>query len=347
MSRSLLIDSIKVLASQLIVLHHLVSYSPMAEPLAAAWPLLVGWIEQDGRLAVQPFLVMGGFLAARSMARVSGLQVAALLAQRYLRLAPQLLLALLGVMAATHMFSHQLGGADWLSPLPSWREFLAHLLFLQDVLGIPAISAGVWYVAIDFQLYGMLVLCAWGCGRSGRELADSAAPALVALGTCLSILIFSRNPDLDIWGPYFLSAYGLGVLAAWAQRSSKAQRWGSLVLAVLALDWLMDPRERPLWALATALGLYSSGLPQQTATPWRDGRVLQWLSDLSYSVFVGHFAVIILISGLWMRWSASGTAAALAAVIASLALSVALGALIEAVARPLIQTGARWKMRAR
>ena len=38
MTRSALIDSVKALTSQLIVLHHLALYSPMADWLTEAWP---------------------------------------------------------------------------------------------------------------------------------------------------------------------------------------------------------------------------------------------------------------------------------------------------------------------
>lgn len=339
MSRSLLIDSTKALASQLIVLHHLALYSPMADTLAGAWPRLLELIEEHGRLAVQPFLVMGGFLAARSLQAVAGHSPGRLILQRYLRLAPALAIALLLVVGATWCLGPHLAGQDWVSPPPTWRELLAHLLLLQDVLGIPALSAGVWYVAIDFQLYALLAALAWACGRGGQGLADSAAPMIVALGAAASLLVFNRDSDWDEWAPYFLSAYGLGVLAAWAQASAHARRWWLALMALLLLDGLAEPRVRPLLAMATALALYGAShlrwRPGSTA-----GAVLGLLSRWSYGVFVAHFAAIVLVSGLWLQWGGQGLGAALAATAVACLLGLALGALIEAADARLV---GRWR----
>lgn len=89
-SRWFFIDALRALASQLIVLHHLASYGPMcgyAEPLA---PGLIVWLQRDARIAVQVFFVVGGFLAAKSLAPGGVLTTTAplsLLWRRYLKLA--------------------------------------------------------------------------------------------------------------------------------------------------------------------------------------------------------------------------------------------------------------------
>lgn len=306
MTRSALIDSLKALASQLIVLHHLSLYAPMADWIADAWPRLIAFLYDDGRYAVQPFLVIGGFLTAQSLGKRRGLAPVPLIWQRYLRLLPQLLVALTLVVAATWGLGPELAQQDWVSPLPSVGQFLAHLFFLQDVLGLPSLSAGAWYVAIDLQLFGLFAVLAHFASRSTKPLAESFAPLVVALATVASIEVFSRRPALDIWALYFLSAYGLGALAAWARGSARAALCWWLVAALLALDWLQDPRARPILALATALALYAG-----SHLTWRAvlGPVRRWvehLSDVSYSVFVCHFAVIIVASGLWERLNLGG-----------------------------------------
>src|SRR3989344_5093653 len=67
-SRMPLIDMVKGEACITIVWHHLVFYGPMsdiAQPLA---PALMVWLYDYGRMAVQVFLVLGGYLAAASLA---------------------------------------------------------------------------------------------------------------------------------------------------------------------------------------------------------------------------------------------------------------------------------------
>lgn len=302
MPRSALIDTLKVVASQLIVLHHLSLYAPMTDWIGDAWPRLVQFLSEDGRYAVQPFLVIGGFLTAQSLGKRLGQAPGPLIWQRYLRLLPQLLVALALVVAATAWLGPELAQEDWVSPLPSVGQFLAHLFFLQDLLGVPSLSAGAWYVAIDLQLFGLFAVLAYLAARTTGSLADSFVPPVVAIATVLSIEVFNRQPALDVWAIYFLAAYGLGALAAWARGSARAGLCWWLVAALLALDWLQDPRARPILALATALALYAGSQLtwRSILNPLRRG--VEYLSDVSYSVFVCHFAVIIVVSGLWERF---------------------------------------------
>ncbi|MBL0917365.1 MAG: acyltransferase [Hydrogenophaga sp.] len=325
MNRSALIDGTKAVASQLIVLHHLSLYAPMTDWVAAAWPALVDFLSQHGRLAVQPFLVIGGFLTAQSLGRRSALAPVPQIGQRYLRLAPQLLVALVLVILATAVVGGELGHEEWLSPLPSVGVFLAHVFFLQDVLRVPALSAGVWYVAIDLQLYALFVVLAHATRGAQRPLADSAAPIVVAIATAASLLFFSRQPGLDVWAIYFLSAYGLGALAAWSKAGARARWCWWLTVAVLVIDAGLDPRPRPVLALVTALALCAG-----SHVTWRGARHLgrRWvehLSDVSYSVFVCHFAVIVMVSGLWERFDLDGLRNAWMFVALAWGLSIGVG----------------------
>jgi hypothetical protein len=43
-SRMPLLDALKALASQLIVLHHFSAYGPLSDALAQALPALAGWL---------------------------------------------------------------------------------------------------------------------------------------------------------------------------------------------------------------------------------------------------------------------------------------------------------------
>lgn len=341
MTRSLLVDLLKASASQLIVLHHLCLYSPMADWVAQAWPLLIDFIIGDGRLAVQPFLVIGGFLAAQTLHKRRDDPVLELVLQRYLRLAPQLGFALVLVIAGTVMVGKELADKDWVSPLPSFPALLAHLFFLQDVLGVPSLLAGAWYVAIDLQLFMLFAGLLYAARKLPRPAMDVVVPALLAMATWASIFSFSREPGLDIWAIYFLSAYGLGALAAWSAHSQGARwLWWSTVVLLL-VDYWIEPRDRPLWALATALALYAGRRWSWDACSGLFGRAVRSLSAWSYGVFVCHFAVIILVSGLWVRFNFSGLSAALAACLLVVLASLALGALVQAQSDRIVRACSR------
>ena len=63
------LDALRGLACLLIVWHHLAFYGPMSDVVHPVLPALTVWLYDHGRVAVQVFLVVGGFLAASSLAR--------------------------------------------------------------------------------------------------------------------------------------------------------------------------------------------------------------------------------------------------------------------------------------
>jgi peptidoglycan/LPS O-acetylase OafA/YrhL len=324
--RSWLIDGLKVGASQLIVLHHLARYAPMAELVAPDWPRLSAWLADEARYVVQLFLVVGGFLAAQGLAqREHGLM--RLLLQRAVRLVPMLAVALLAVLLASAWLPAG-RWPDWVSPWPSAGVLAAHLLLLQDVLGIDSLSAGAWYVAIDLQCYALLAAGAVLLHRHPeRPLWQSPLPWAVAALTLASIAWFNRNAAFEAWAPYFFGAYGLGALAAWARRSRALALLFTLVCVVqLALAWF-EPRPRGVAACLTAAALLT--LASRRATI---GGCTRWLADAAdacYGVFVIHYAVIVAATALWLRLDLRSVPAAYGLLLLAWAASLAAGAALH------------------
>ncbi|MFM2348662.1 MAG: hypothetical protein RL654_3415 [Pseudomonadota bacterium] len=299
-----LVDLGKALASQLIVWHHLALYGPMcdvAEPLAPA--LRDGLVEQ-GRLAVQVFLVMAGFLAARSMLphpaaepRVAGVMAA--IGRRFMRLAEPYWVALLAAVCAAWI-ARGLIAHPTIPEAPTLLQGLAHLLMVQDVAGLEALSAGVWYVAIDLQLFALVaLLCGLrrGLARPGRS---ALTVALLLAGITLSLLLFNRDRDLDVWAIYFVGAYGLGMLAHWAVSARRPVSRIGWLLAILMLTGLalwLDWRERILLAGTTAL-LLALLVPLDLRLPAGLTRPAARLSHISYTVFLLHYPVLLLTGAL-------------------------------------------------
>lgn len=326
------LDGFKGLAAQLIVLHHLAFYGPMSDHVRPAAPLLIDWLDLYGRMAVQVFLVTGGFLAARSLcpdgaARPGGTPaLTSLLARRYLKLAPPFVVAMLlasgAYMVASGWISHHS-----ISAPTTLAQLAAHVLLVHDILDYEAISAGAWYVAIDFQLYGLMAAVVWLCGRDGVVANSVRRPWLVPLLTALmvaaSLLVFNRDAALEAWAPYFFGSYGLGALAWWA-RSGAAKRRRLLLAAMLfsaLLALAIDFRERIALAavLALLLAFWRSSGRVTAITP-----LLGWLGRISYSVFLVHFPVCLLVNVLFIRvmpgtagWQGLGMLVAWAASLAA------------------------------
>jgi peptidoglycan/LPS O-acetylase OafA/YrhL len=332
--RSVLIDGLKVLAAQLIVLHHIVLYAPMAEVLQA-WPQALDLLAGEARYMVQVFLVIGGYLAAQGLARQRA-PLGRLLWARYLRLVPMLAVSLLAVLAASALLPPG-RWPDWVTPWPTAGQFIAHLLLLQDLLAIPSLSAGVWYVAIDLQLYALLALGTVLWRRPGRPAWQGPLPWVVAGLALASLAVVNRNPSLDVWGLYFFAAYGLGALAAFAGHSRHAAvLFAGLWLLMLAAA-LFDGRPRLGLAALTALLLWAGSRPAASAAraaPQR--RLANWLaggSDASYNLFLIHYAVIVAATALWLRWGPGGTAAAWAMLLGCWAAAWAAGAMLQRLAQ--------------
>lgn len=325
--RLLHVDALKALAAQAIVLHHLSAYGPLAESLQNQLPTLQELLYDYGRMAVQVFLVVGGYLSARGLAP-DGLalrgEAPALLGRRYLRL----VLPFLGAIALTLLCSW------WVSELlpelvpasVGLGQLLAHALLLHDLLGQAALTVGAWYVAIDMQLFVLLLALMW--------LARASQPALRQLGLALvaglvlaSLFWFNRRPELDVWAWYFFGAYGLGALvhlvgvnpALRGRRAPVLLMLGSLVLVALALEF----RGRLAVALCTAAVLAVWQLRGARPAPARSrlGQLVGHLGTHSYALFLVHFAVLLLVNALFEGGAPTQSLAGLVAMLAAWALS--------------------------
>ncbi len=330
LARQTHLDALKAVGAQFIVLHHYSAYGPLADATALAAPALMGWLYDYARMAVQIFLVLGGYLAMQGLlpamrGDAGDLGRAVLL--RYLRLALPFGVAMLLAMAAAAMARQGLH-ADFIPAAPGWGQALAHLLLLQDVVDAEALSAGVWYVAIDLQLYALLALLLWLGQRSARP-----APALwLVAGLMLaSLLHFNRNTGWDDWAPYFFGSYALGALAWRGARSPHPLRWLGLLAALGALALVIDWRARIALALGVALLLIvlhwraDAGRPLPAAL----ARPLHALGRTSYALFLVHFPVLMLGNALYARLGSGQTGEAVAALALSVLASVALAFVFE------------------
>ncbi len=305
------------------------------------WPLapqFMAWCYDYARMAVQVFLVLGGYLAAASLAPASlarfeaaGVQIA----RRFVRLSVPYAAALLVAVAVAALVRPWLDGGS-VPDSPNILQLLANALMLQDVLGQPALSAGVWYVAIDFQLYAVAVLLLAFARRAAGNAPQRAAwlgPLLVVFFCGASLLLFNRLVALDVWAIYFFGAYGLGMATWWAVHSRRPGLWffGLAVLGAVAL--VLEFRPRILLALGTSAwlafqavsGLANANTKAQAAclaTP------LVWVGQRSYSIFLVHFSVCLAVNAVFETvWPSDPFAHALGLAIA-FALSIAAGALL-------------------
>lgn len=308
-----LIDLLKVIAALLIILHHLSSYGQVAVDARLVLPGLMAWLFEYGRYAVQIFLVMAGYLAAQSLTRFANAKFSPhallrVIMNRYFRLFAPYIAALLFTIACAWIARFWVND-EFVGEQETLGQFLAHLFFLQGILGFDSISAGVWYVAIDWQLYSVLAVLL---------ISFSSYQALIwfiSIFAVSSLLYFNRSSQYEAYFIYFIGAYSLGVLAYLArgltdQRIQKLARLALIIIGVIiaisALHqvWL---RNFLAWFVALLLLLWGNvsypSLGSASSTVQASIlRSIAWASPRSYCAFLIHFAFILLANTLYIAW---------------------------------------------
>jgi peptidoglycan/LPS O-acetylase OafA/YrhL len=328
-SRMPWVDALKALACLLIVSHHLAFYGPMSD---IAYPLMPGLIDglyNYGRIAVQIFFVIAGFLLAGKFApsgTVLAIDPILAIKQRYIRLVVPYLAALTLAIGCAALASGWMTH-DSIPAEPTIAQLLAHVFLLQDLLGQEALSAGVWYVAIDFQLFASATLLLWlsqriACHHPGLK---AAVPVLVAALTTASLLIFNRNDAWDQTALYFFGAYGLGILAYWGSNRRHGKAWlGLLTLLVLAA-LLLEFRSRIAVAGSVML-LLGLGRQYGVLERWGAPRFLTYLGRISYSIFLVHFPLCLLVNAAFFHFFPQQALINLFGMALALGLSIVAGA---------------------
>ena len=322
-----LIDVLKVLAAQIIVLHHCVSYGPLALAASLQLPNVSSVLFDYGRYAVQVFLVVAGYLAAQSADKVMGIGhahsngfrtrlVLQLAMRRYLRLVGPYVVALLITIVCAAL-ARQWSADEYIGQTETIAQVLAHLFLLQGVLGYESISAGVWYVAIDWQLFTALAVVYAVFQRQFVRIG------IISILIVASLLYFNRHASFEDSFIYFIGAYGLGILAYWASSLNAIQKSVNhasvkkiliaiaIILIVSALHsvWL-----RNYLALSIAfLLLYAGNKPYLQPQSWL-ASAMQWASARAYCAFLIHFAFILLVNTALIALSVQSPAVAVAAI---------------------------------
>jgi len=312
-----LIDAVRAILATTIAWHHFALYGPLADEVPEAVAAAFYWLK-NYRWAVQAFFVISGYVLARTMSpRVwNTAQVGRFVLRRYCRLGIPYLATILLAIAACALARPTLA-ENVIGPPPTFPQIAAHMAFLQDILGFPSLSAGLWFVCIDFQLglmyVGLLLLRDLGSRWSGRAPGEAATALLLVLGSALagsSLFYFNLDDRFDVWGVYYFANFFLGVMIYHAlqgnrRRAAAFAAYIALIVAALAWQW----RWRLAVALATGLMLFASG-KTGLLERWPRSRVIAYLGLTSFSLFLVHYPVLIVVETIWVHsdWLTPGAA---------------------------------------
>jgi hypothetical protein len=148
----------------------------------------------------------------------------------------------------------------------------------------------------------------------------------------MSIFVWNLNPLGEIWGTYFLGAYGLGLcIGSWRYANLRFSYFHLSVLIVFvgALAFAYQPRERLAVAVATAFFLCLYEASECKPIQFLKASWLRNFSDATYAIFVIHFGVSLLISALVFNFWSENIPINLMGLLLSFALSIWLGRLIQ------------------
>jgi peptidoglycan/LPS O-acetylase OafA/YrhL len=313
----LLIDFLKTFAALIIILHHLSSYGQIAKDAHAVLPGVMTWLFEYGRYAVQIFLVMGGYLAAQSLTRDRELQnpraVLRIIFNRYLRLFAPYLVALIVTIACAWVARFWVQD-EFVGQSETLGQFLAHLFFLQGILGLDSISAGVWYVAIDWQLFAILAILL------GMFPGFRSSIWILTVCCVTSLLYFNRLGTYENYFIYFIGAYGLGVLAQLCKNypDPSVNRFAKIIFfavgAVIVASSFEEVWLRNILAYVVAIVLIFWGdwaykdqrqdnqHPQHHSREHKLVNGILWGSRRSYCAFLLHFSFVLLANSLYIGW---------------------------------------------
>jgi peptidoglycan/LPS O-acetylase OafA/YrhL len=317
-----LIQAGRGLAALWVVLFH-IEKGALLTGLTAAMPAWLSYALFDyGSAGVAMFFVISGFVIAHSLANtaMTGQLFLRFIVKRSVRLDPAYWASIaitIAVGVALARFHH--------NPvqLPSFATIGAHILYLQEILGVPEISIVYWTLTYEIQFYLVFAAATWAAAVLARRWGDMASIIVIAFLCILAFVsavapggFFAKGLFANYWHAFFV-----GVLAYQAghQRRNPALLITLVTTMLIASLWKPQVFNGPcaLTAIILFLSARGSFLENGLRHP-----VFQLLGRLSYSLYLIHGSVIVALGGAWGRLAGRGLLADFGALVFLVGLSV-------------------------
>lgn len=289
-TRLAFLDAIRGLAASIVVLAHI---GPLVSD-SFAWTYL--HVVDFGQLGVVLFFICSGFVIPSSLERENSL--AAFWVKRFFRLYPVFWVSLLGAFAYAGLRIKENGdlmAADW----------LANITMAAPAFGAQVALPPYWTLVYELLFYGLVsVLFLLRISHLSVELSLLTSAA----GISLALLVPLPVADQLNGGVFWIGSMFTGtVLHRWFHGQTRALTAAACVLGTLAVGVLSvvtslhgvardsDPFHSHMWPLITAwVGAYLIffGL---LATRRYPIRLLVWLGTISYSMYVLHELVLVVV----------------------------------------------------
>lgn len=332
-----MIDGLRGLAAIAVVIHHIIWFSPwdsLGSEAATEWFYRIGYW---GKCGVPIFFVISGFVIAHSLRKavVTPAFVGKFFLRRSMRLDPPYWCAIATVILIN------VACLSWWSMespthLPSVGQLVAHLFYLQNILGYENLSVGFWTLCIEIQFY-MLFVIMLGAAQylsqrypralqsetlgfniaSSRALIAVFAPVMFA-----SLFTFTYFEQLDNWflRYYCLFCLGACLSACRNEMLPKAIAWVALALFAIRLG--IDYQRGVFAGLVVGLFIMLADY-RNALNSWLMSRTWQYLGKVSYSLYLIHYPVAHVIMHFGKRYTGDNVTMIYVWMTASLIASVA------------------------
>lgn len=267
MQRFVFIDGLRAIAALSVVLFHSAAgdHIPI---ISATLPGPLRTILEHSNAGVAIFFVLSGFVIAHTLHHVqpSFGAVGRFMLKRSLRLDPPYwaIIALTVAIGLTR-------GTTYSMP-----QILAHLVYLQDLLGFQPVSPIFWTLCLELQFYLVFALLLLARSQALFLLAFIASIPL----SCVPIM---TGLFTDLWYGFLL---GAGAYMSWRAQDLRALAFFPYALAFVLLGAVRRDLFMEACAVTALVVLYAT----MTAHiyDWLSARIFQFLGAISYSLYLVH-----------------------------------------------------------
>jgi peptidoglycan/LPS O-acetylase OafA/YrhL len=258
-----------------------------------------------GSAGVPIFFVISGYCIHRALARKliavpsAPLDSGNFLLRRFARIYPVLIAALLLTFALDSLSGTFLPVSHKINPF-DLHAFIVNILSLQGIAGKTFGSNGaLWTLSVEVQFYLVYPLLI----ALRRRIGMRGVLVFVGIVNIASAVVFERHQIV-----VFTSYWFAWTLGAWIAEAKvlgvKARPHTGLVAGAIALAGcgafsLAQYAAFQLWALAFAVYLFGA-----LDKPWRETfavRGLSWLGEFSFSIYVVHLPIFVLLGSVFFR----------------------------------------------
>jgi peptidoglycan/LPS O-acetylase OafA/YrhL len=300
------LDGLRGLCALYVLLFHCWAYTFRGFPRYRG-PEWLSWLG-FGRLAVVMFLVVSGFSLAMAAAR-NGWRLGSLsryARRRAWRILPAYWAALAFSLVIAWTVVRQPHSTE-----PTSESVVVYTLLLQDLIAAPTPNGAFWSISVEALLYGLLPLLVLMCRRIGPAamLAVVTLPVVV-----IGFAVFDGSPPQgDNWlAPHLVPVFAAGVVAAgvvaagdrfhrvpWALLSVLAAAPVGILVLYQGSRWMVGNYYWVDLAIAPAMTMLLlavvSGRPAALIR-LLDSRPLKRLGSFSYSLYLIHLPIVVVIT---------------------------------------------------